>query len=458
MAGWSSRPGARRRRARERHGQVIMNEAATVKIPLLAGLVGREEAPADSAPGWLAPLRREALKRFAHLGIPTPRDEEWRSTNVGPIAETRFGAPAGPAPTELPPDLLLGDETTRLVFVDGRHVPELSRSPGLPDGAWIGTLRRGLEHMPERLRPLLALSGADDEVFEALNGAFLDDGAVIAVGEGVTLDTAVELVFLSGSPEGPTTSQPRTLVLAGRDSELQVVETYAGLGPHVYFTNAVSRAEVSDNARVDHYRVQLESEEAYHVSTVTSRQTRNSRYRGFNINLGGRLVRHNVHSVLDGEGSCCNLFGLGLTRHAQHVDNHTVLEHAKPHCDSRELYKSILDGRSRSVFKGRIIVRNEAQKTDSKQSNPNLLLSPDALAHTRPQLEIHADDVRCTHGATIGRMDEDAVFYMRSRGLPAAAAKNLLIQAFAGEVLEKIAIAPLRDRMERAIAARLAAR
>ena len=244
---------------------------------------------------------------------------------------------------------------------------------------------------------------------------------------------------------------------AGRESRVQVVETYLGLGDGVYLTNSVTDVVAGDASHVEHYRLQLESPNAFHLSSVESRQGRHSRCNLHNINLGGHLVRHDIVGVLDGEGADCHLNGLYLTRGSQHVDNHTILDHAKPHGDSRELYKGILDGNSRAVFNGRIIVREGAQKTDAKQSNSNLLLSKGALAQTRPQLEIYADDVRCTHGATIGRVDEDAVFYLQSRGIGPDEARNMLVFAFAGEVLDLIGPDVLRDWLSRAVTERLAA-
>jgi Fe-S cluster assembly protein SufD len=255
--------------------------------------------------------------------------------------------------------------------------------------------------------------------------------------------------------ERPTAAHPRSVIAAARGSRLQIVESHVALNGGVYLTNAVTDLFVADGASVDHCRIQLDSPRAFHVSGVHSRQTRDSRCTLHNLDIGGRLVRHDVVSILDGAGADCRLNGLFLTGEKQHVDNHTVLDHARPHGSSRELYKGILGGRSRAVFNGRIVVRPDAQKTDAKQSNPNLLLSAEALAHTRPQLEIYADDVKCTHGATIGRLDEEALFYLRSRGIAEADARHLMIASFAGEVLDGISIEPAREELERIVAARL---
>jgi Fe-S cluster assembly protein SufD len=425
----------------------------------LASFSERERELALRGPAWLGELRRRLRRRFDELGLPTTRDEAWKNTSLAALAATDLRPPAssgvsGRLPAQAEPDL----GGPRLVFLDGRLADALSR-PGAPgDGLRVASLAAALHEMPERLRPLLEREdpGAGAE-FRALNGALGEDGAVVIVGDGVSFEQPVQLTFLAGEAGQATTVHPRTLVVVGRNSRLTIVESYAGPQDRPYFTNAVSEIVVGDGASVEHYRLQLESEQAFHVSSITSRQGRDSRYTAHNVNLGGRLTRHHVRAIFEGAGGSCELFGLSLTRGSQHVDNHTLLDHAQPHCGSRELYKSVLDGRSRSVFSGRIVVRKDAQKTDAKQSNPNLLLSATALAHTRPQLEIHADDVKCTHGATIGQLDEDALFYLRSRGIAASEARALLVRSFAGEVLERAAHEPLRAWLGRRVDERLAA-
>jgi Fe-S cluster assembly protein SufD len=420
-----------------------MSETSTKTNGFLSGFAELQARLDGGGPEWLRALRRRARTRFEERGFPTTRDEAWKNTSLEPIARTVF-RPASPGAAErsagLPDAAGLELGGPRLVFRDGRYLAE--RSSGARDGElWIGSLATALESIPDRVRPLLARPEAEPlGVFEALNAAFAEDGAVVLVPNGLRLTEPIEIVYLGGGSQAPTAGLPRTLIVAGRDSRLTLVESYVGAADVLYLTAPVTDLALGRNAIVDHYRLQLDSEQAFHVSTIESRQERDSHYRAHNLNLGGRLVRHDLSGVLEGEGARCDLFGLNLTHEAQHVDNHTTLDHAQPHCDSRELYKSILDGRSRSVFSGRIVVRPGAQKTDAKQSNPNLLLSRDALAHTRPQLEIYADDVKCTHGATIGRLDEDALFYLRSRGVEKTEARDLLIHAFAGEVLEQVTV------------------
>jgi len=418
-----------------------------------------ERAAVAAGPDWVRALRRSALQRFDALGLPGPRDEKWRTTNVAAIGVTEF-APASPPGTRigdrLPAAANVDLGGPRLVFVDGYLVRELSTGGEAADGVWAGSLTHALETIPERVRPLLARRSPDGlEAFDALNAALAEDGAVVLAEAGVEAGPPVQLVYVSTGDRGPTASHPRTIVAADRQARLQVVETHAGLDGEVYFTNAVTDVVAGDDARVDHYRIQLEGPAAYHISNLHSRQGRDSRLSLHNLNVGGRLVRHDVVSVLGGEGADCQLNGLYVTGEEQHVDNHTVLDHARPHGSSRELYKGVLGGTSRAIFNGRIIVRPDAQKTDAKQSNPNLILSRGALAHTRPQLEIYADDVKCTHGATVGRLDDEALFYLRSRGLSGTDARNLMIASFAGEVVERLELPALRDEVERLLAARL---
>jgi Fe-S cluster assembly protein SufD len=437
-----------------------MNAAAADQRPLWPGHDRRRQELAGCGPGWLRELRKRGLTRFAQVGFPTTRLEEWKATNVSPIAKTDF-APADRSKThadpELPPVAGLDFGGPRLVFVDGSFADGLSSPRTEANGVWVGPLARAVESIPERLKPhLTRRDPTASAAFDALNSAFLEDGAVVLVEPGTDAGPPIHLVYLSTGADRPTATHLRTVIAAGRESRVSIVETYVGTDDaEGYLTNAVSEISADDQSHVDHYRIQAESPSAFHISTLNSRQTRDSRCSMHNINFGGRLVRHDIVSVLDGEGAYCRLNGLNLTRDRQHVDNHTVLDHAKPHGDSRELYKGILQGNSRTVFNGRIVVRQGAQKTDAKQSNRNLLLSRGALAHARPQLEIYADDVRCTHGATIGRLDENAVFYLRSRGLTDAEARNLLVGAFAGEVLELIEIEALRSHLERTVTDRL---
>ena len=439
-----------------------MTQSTSSKHPFLAEFTGLERELAGRGPSWLREMRRKGTSRFEQLGFPTTKLEEWRATNVAPIARGIFQpAPRNgesPALDDLPEAARLNLGGPRLVFLDGRFAADLSSVGELPEGLWVGNLAEALERIPERVEPHLCRPAASEATaFEALNDALTEDGAVVLVADGLEFERPIQLLFVSHATKQPTASAPRTLIVAGRGSRASIVEIYAGHGEGHYLTNAVTDVELGDNAALEHYRIQLEGPGGYHISHNRFRQGRDSRYAHHNINLGGKLVRNDVGATLNGEGGWCRLNGFYLTGDKQHVDNHTRLDHAKPHCDSHELYKGILAGKSRTVFNGRIVVHPDAQKTDAKQSNQNVLLSPDALAHTRPQLEIYADDVRCTHGATIGRLDQEAIFYLQSRGLSADAARELLLAAFAGELLEQIEPEPLRTSLEQAVAQRLQA-
>lgn len=443
-------------------GQIEMSDATILKDRLLSRFQDLERELEGRGPDWLRDARRDHAQRFAELGFPTAREEEWRNTNISPITRTAFGKPAAETRSlpELPELARVELAGTRLVFVDGCYAPELSSAATLPDGVWVGPLAEALRSEPDRLKPYLTAGAADSvPAFRAINAALATDGAVIWIADNRIVEAPIHVAYVStgeGEAGEASASHLRTLIVAGRSSQATVVESYSGLDGQTYLTNAVTEVHVGPDATLRHRRLQVESEAGYHVATIESRQGADSRYDACNVNLGGRLVRNEVRGILDGEGGHCTLDGLCLTRDSQHLDNHTVLDHARPHCDSRELYKSILGGKSRAVFNGRIIVRRDAQKTDAKQSNPNLLLSAEAQAHTRPQLEIYADDVKCTHGATIGRLDEDSVFYLRSRGVDEQTARSLLVEAFAGEILDRIGIEPLQELLGTMVRGRLA--
>jgi Fe-S cluster assembly protein SufD len=437
-------------------------------------------------PSWVESIRKAAIHRFAELGFPTTKNEEWKYTNVSPIARTAFQpAPVGEGwlGDFSPKGLLLGGtapdlECVQLAFVDGVHSPRLSSTGTLQAGVKVGNLARSLAGDQPSLEAHLARYAAfEDHAFVALNTAFMQDGAVIEVSKDVVLDRPIHLVYISTGDGQPTVTHPRNLILVGRGSQVNIIEAYVGLrsefpisnfqfpvssfeaeGGGVYFTNSVTEVVVGEGAVVDYCKVQQESAQAFHVASLNFQQERSSSVTTHTIALGSVLDREDVTTVLRGEGAESLLHGLYVISGQQHVDNHTVIDHAKPHCSSRELYKGILDGSSSGVFNGKIIVRKDAQKTDSKQSNKNLLLSEDAVINTKPQLEIYADDVKCTHGATIGQIDQEAVFYLRSRGIGLEEARALLTQAFASDVIEKIKFEPVRAKLREALVARLAAK
>ena len=413
------------------------------------------------APDWLQQLRSAAIARFEALGFPTTRQEAWRFTSVAAIAETPFAlseAPAvrAPALADLEP-FLLGDAAPhRLVFVNGRYSARLSRVEGFPPGVRVENLEAALGRDPELLRQHLgSVAGYDDHAFRALNTAFLADGAFVYVPPRVALTEPVQILFVTVPGAHPAATHPRTLIVVDREASAAIVETYAALGEGAYWTNAVSEIVVGDGARVDYHRVQRESEQGYHVASTQCRQGRDSHLTVHPVAFGGALARHDLLVELDGAGGYGVLNGLYLPRGRQHVDHHTVIDHRQPHCESHEYFNGVLDDASRSVFTGRIIVRPGAQRTDSKQTNNNLLLSTDAHADSQPQLEIYADDVKCTHGSTTGPLDERQVFYLKSRGLDAREARRLMTYGFAAEIIGRMEVAPLRERLDRIVRERV---
>ncbi|MFQ5738420.1 MAG: Fe-S cluster assembly protein SufD [Acidobacteriota bacterium] len=408
-------------------------------------------------PAWLQELRQAAVHRFAELGFPTVRDEAWRFTNVAPIARLRFKLASeglnGWSASALERLDFVSLDCPRMVFVNGFFSPELSSLEEIPAGVTVVPLTSAIETQPDSIRPHLGhYAHYRNHAFAALNTAFTRDGAYVQVSPGRVVEQPIHLLFLSTGDREAWRMHPRTLIVVGANSQLSVVESYIGAGENLYLSNPVSEVVVGDNAVVDHYRLQNESKRAFHIGLHQVSQGRDSRYVTHAIDVGAAVARNDLTCVLNGEGGLAGLNGLYLLNQNQHLDNYTTLEHAKPHCDSRELFKGILDDRARGVFRGRIIVREGAQKTDSKQTNDNLLLSDSALVNTKPQLEIYADDVKCTHGATIGQLDETALFYLRSRGIPETAARSLLVYAFASEVIDHIRLDPLRRQLLRFLA------
>jgi Fe-S cluster assembly protein SufD len=397
---------------------------------------------------WLGRLRQQAIDRYAELGFPTLQDEEWRFTNLAPLAQVDFQlADSGDRriAQAVLRDVVLGTGPgARLVFVNGRPDASLSR---LGDTGII--IQNFGETSDKELQPWLTqLARHDEHAFVALNTAYLRDGAFVHIPDGKTIGEPVHIVHISTAKGRPTVSHPRTLILAGRSSSASICETYAGLDGQVYFSNAVTEIVVGENACIDHYKAQREGRDAFHMASLFVRLERASQFSSQLISFGGTLVRNEVNAVLAADGCECTLNGLYMAGGTQHMDNRTVIDHAKPHCTSHELYKGILDGKAHGVFNGKIFVRQDAQKTDAKQTNQTLLLSEDAQINTKPQLEIYADDVKCTHGATVGQLSDEALFYLRSRGIGLEEARGLLTYAFANDVIGRIRIAPLRRSLE----------
>ena len=407
---------------------------------------------------WLIALRREGYSEFGEAGFPTTHDEDWRFTNVAPIAQTRFEL--------LHKDTALNVEELEqfgatsfpccLVFVNGKYSAQLSRTPALPKGVKVGSLAEAIATEDEKVQEQLGRHlNFRRDAFAALNTAFIEDGAYVYVPRSTVVEQPICALYVSTSSAEPVMNHPRNLIVIEENSQATLVEDYVSLGEQAAataFSNTVTELVAGESAVVSHYMIVRESEKTFNVSTLRIQQARSSNVATHSLLLGGALIRNNVHPVLAGEGAECLINGLFMANGRQHMDNYMLVEHASPHCDSRQFYNGILNGQSRGVFHGRIIVHKDAQKTDAKQTNRNLLLCDDAQIDTKPQLEIYADDVKCTHGATIGQVDETALFYLRSRGLSEVSAKHLLLQAFANECLDRMHTGPVRDHVERLVA------
>lgn len=395
---------------------------------------------------WLRQKRRSALARFGELGFPKISDEEWRFTDVSSLAQTTFAAASedirGLTPAGLPglPGLGAGPQ---LVFINGRYAPQLSTENeyGTSLAAW---LKSGAKNASLRL-------ARDDRpaAFCALNTAYFADGAAVILPKGARPEMPIRLLFISLPSAQPTVAYPRILIEAGAGSHAVIIEEYAGLEGGVRLNNVAVEIELGENAGLEHYKIQRESAATFHVAATEVRQGRNSRYISHSVSLGGGLVRNDLSVLLEGEGSNCILNGLYVVCGSQHVDNHTKIDHSKPHTTSRELYKGVLNGHSRAVFNGSIIVRPDAQKISSVQSNKNLLLSEHGLVNTKPEFKIYANDVQCKHGATIGQLSSEALFYLRSRGIAPQEARQMLVYAFISEMVELMGLESLKQAVRK---------
>lgn len=393
--------------------------------------------------------QKAAAERFAEAGLPSTRDEEWKYTNLAALRKVAlepasWGEQQAVDAALVQRHLLEDGSSHRVVLVDGLLSPELSGFDNLPDGLTITSLRDG---DVEGLDSTIDLSDQTPP-FAFLNTAHLQDGVVVRVARNAVVGAPIEIVWVGTSAGSARASHPRLFVVAGENSECTLVETYVG-DDGTYLTNAVVELIVGASARVDHYKVQKEGLAAYHIANMRVTQERDSSFSTHSFSFGALLARNDINTSLNGSGITTTVNGLYITGGTQHVDHHTSIDHTKPHCNSFQTYKGILSGRSTAVFNGKIFVRQDAQKTDAKQSNRNLLLSPNACVNTKPQLEIWADDVRCTHGATIGQLERDALFYLRARGISKSDAEHLLVFAFANEVLDNVKCKPLRRVLDR---------
>ena len=400
---------------------------------------------------WVRKLRADAFARFCQTGFPTTHDEDWRFTNVSAIARTPFQLAPQKAPlskSELEAFAFEGSGA-QLVFINGQFARELS---SVPQGLKACSLHEQLARDPEKLRPHFGqYLDIQRDPFSALNTAFAEDGAYLHVRRGTAVEEPIHLVFISTASDRPIMSHPRNLLVFEDETEATVVEEYVSLAGGAILSNSATELVAGENATISHYMIEREHREAFNVSTLRIQQGRSANVASHSVLLGGGLVRNNVHPVLAGEGGECLINGLFVGYGRQHLDNYMHVEHASSHCSSRQFYNGILDGHAHGVFHGRIVVHKDAQKTDAKQTNRNLLLSDDAQIDTKPQLEIYADDVKCTHGATIGQIEENALFYLQSRGLDEASARRLLLLAFASECVERMKAGAARTRVEHLI-------
>ncbi len=405
---------------------------------------------------WLHKIREEAINSFSQLGYPTQQDEDWRFTNLAPISRTSFKMVKNGGPklssTDIQQFIFSGLSCNQLVYVNGKYSPELSILKPVKDGIKIKNLSQAIDDERDLIEEHLShYAEFNNDAFSALNTAFIEDGAFVFIPHGTILNEPIHLLYISSNNVVPTITNPRNLIIIEDNCQVDIVEHYVSLNDVAYFSNVVTEVVVGENSLLDHYMIERESQKAFNVSTLRVQQKRSSNLTSHSVLLGGSLVRNNVHPVLAGEGCHSLINGLFMSTGRQHMDNFMKVEHASPHCDSRQLYNGILDGKSRGVFHGRIIVHKDAQKTDAKQTNRNLLLSDTAQIDTKPQLEIYADDVKCTHGATIGQIDENAIFYIRSRGLSEESARAMLLYAFTSESLKSMKVEQIRNYVEKLV-------
>ena len=418
---------------------------------LQAGLSSNE-------PAWAGERRSRGMERFLDIGIPTTRHEAWKYTNLSALAKSEFRLARDRdgeiSPLDLKPATIQKDAAAEIVFVNGHYSERLSVVRGLPAGATVSPIFAA-ENADLVRENIGTIADGRTHPFVALNDALSNDGAIVHLAKNTTLDRPVHLLFLTVGEDEPVITSPRILVVAEANTQLTLVESWKSIGTGRVFNNVVVEVVTHENARVEHYKLVQESEEVRHIASTWQRQGRDSSYVNRLIVVGAGTARNEIHSTLDGEGAETVLDGLYLLDQNQHLDNQTIIDHAKPRTTSIEHYKGILDDASRGIFEGRIIVRPDAQKTNAKQTNNNLILSREATAHSTPQLEIYADDVKCAHGSTIGRLDEAALFYLRARGISEEQARHILTAGFASEIVQRVGVAAIRERLESFLQTRL---
>jgi len=433
-----------------------VQEKNTVSVPeaFTARFSELETAWSQNGSSWFLEKRRDAMSRFSSLGLPTRRDEEWKYTNVQPLKNVAFESRdgSGVSADDLRASGIEGLDAISLVFVDGHYRADLSSlaNETLPEGVVVESFASAISSRRGELESFLSSEAPyDDRSFVALNTALAQDGAFISVAKNTVVEKPILLRFVASKGSAPSMAHARVLIVAETSSDVQIIEDYASVDAEgVHLDNVVTEVFVAENARVRHQKLERSSEKAYHIASIAVRQAANSRFVSNSFSFGGALVRNDISANLDGEGIESTLNGLVVGGGSQHIDNHTRIVHAKPNCNSWEVYKAVLDGKAHGVFNGKIYVAEDAQKTDAKQTNQSLLLADTAVMDAKPELEIYADDVKCTHGATIGQIDEEGVFYLRSRGIDHESARDLLTYAFASDIVEHVDIEPLKAVIE----------
>ncbi len=402
-------------------------------------------------------IRRDAIAKFEQLGFPTLKNEEWKYTNVSPLFNYRFKPSKENKVSKNAVEKLRikGLKANLIVFVNGNYSENLSDTQNDSDGFKIESFAKIIKNEPEILSQHFAKYALIDNGFVALNTAFASDGFVIILPDNYKAVNPVHILNITGDSENDILSQPRNLIVTGKNSEIKIIETYHSLCENISFTNVVTEVFIGENSHVELFKIQDENLNSFHINRTQAELRKNSTFTSYSISLGNALIRNDVNTVLDDENITANLYGLYLTADGQHIDNHTLIDHAKPHCRSNESYRGVLNGKSRGVFNGKVFVRPDAQKTNAYQSNKAILLSNEATVDTKPQLEIYADDVKCSHGAAIGQLDEDSVFYLRSRGVGEEHARAMLIRAFANDLFETIDNVPLHEHLNNLVFAKL---
>ncbi len=418
-----------------------------------ANVAADSELPGQNL-SWLKTMRQQALMQFNQFGLPSKKVESWKYTSLYELSQQSFNHQAGAVSISQQQceELALLGEAYRVVIVDGAFEPKLSKLDGLPVGVTVQPFSQALDTVEQQLGQQVAI---DQAGLTALNTLLMKEGAMVHVAAHTVVDKPIELLVINSGNTVNLATHLRNMLVLDTEAQATVVEHYVGLNDAIYLTNVVSEVVLADNAELFHYKLQQESKNAFHIATLAAKQAAGSQWHTNNISLGGKLARNDVHSQLMGEQAHTTMDGLYLLKATQHIDNHTRIDHLVPNTTSNELYKGVLDDDSHAVFNGKVIVHKDAQKTDSKEYNHNLLLSRGCEIDTKPEMEIYADDVKCGHGSTVGQLDPDQLFFLRARGLDAVTARSLLTHAFAVEVLERIPSEPLRDALSNVISQRL---